>query len=364
MLRPAPETFQTKLDATAWLQEQGRDLDRGLWQPPVKKAAAKDLRAFAEAWLAGRDLKPKTVQQYRNLLDDMILPDLGDVPVDKLSVATVRNWHASMNTAAATKKAAAEAIAAKRAKPGAPVKAVRSGDTWVAHAYSLLRAIMNSAYRDDLIQANPCRIERAGSSKKIHRTKPATLQELEVIAEAVPPRYRAMILLAAWCAMRFGELTELRRKDIDVEAGVVFVQRGVVHVDGASIVGEPKTEAGIRRIHIPPHVLPAVLDHLDQHVEPDQEALLFPAKQGGHMVVGTLYKVYYPARAKAGRPDLRFHDLRHTGATLFAGTGATLADLMGRLGHTTPAAAMIYQHAAEERDKMLSARLSDLVRPT
>ena len=60
---------------------------------------------------------------------------------------------------------------------------------------------------------------------------------------------------------------------------------------------------------------------------------------------------------------MRFHDLRHTGATLFAGTGATLADLMGRLGHTTPGAAMVYQHAAEERDKMLSARLSDLVQP-
>ena len=81
------------------------------------------------------------------------------------------------------------------------------------------------------------------------------------------------------------------------------------------------------------------------------------------MAGGSLYKGYYPARTKAGRPDLRFHDLRPTGATLFAGTGATLADVMGRLGHTTPVA-MIYQHAAEERDKMLSARLSDLVQPS
>jgi len=363
VLRPATRTFQTKLDATAWLQEQGRDVDRGLWQTPVKKAAARDLRSFAEEWLAGRDLKPKSVQQYRRLLDDMILPELGDVPVDKLSVATVRNWHTSMKTTAAAKKTAAEAAAAKKATPGAPVKPVRSGATWVAHAYSLLRAIMNSAYRDDLISANPCRIERAGSSRKVHRTKPASLAELDVIVGAVPPRYRAMILLAGWCALRFGELTELRRKDIDLEAGVVFIQRAVVHVDGKAIVGDPKTEAGIRRVHIPPHVLPAVLAHLELHVGPEMEALLFPARQGGHMVVGSLYRVYYPARAKAGRPDLRFHDLRHTGATLFAATGATLADLMGRLGHTTPGAAMIYQHAAEERDKMLSARLSDLVRP-
>ena len=87
--------------------------------------------------------------------------------------------------------------------------------------------------------------------------------------------------------MRFGELTELRRKDIDVEAGVVFIQRAVVHVDGKAIVGDPKTEAGIRKVHIPPHVLPAVLEHLELHVGPEMEALLFPARQGGHMVVGS-----------------------------------------------------------------------------
>ena len=60
----------------------------------------------------------------------------------------------------------------------------------------------------------------------------------------------------------------------------------------------------------------------------------------------TLYKVFYPARHKAGRADLRFHDLRHTGATLAAATGATLAELMSRLGHSTPGAALRYQHAA------------------
>lgn len=70
----------------------------------------------------------------------------------------------------------------------------------------------------------------------------------------------------------------------------------------------------------------------------------------GHMAPATLYKVYYPARAAAGRTDLRWHDLRHTGAVLAAQTGATLAELVGRLGHSTPGAAMRYQHAAADRD--------------
>lgn len=75
------------------------------------------------------------------------------------------------------------------------------------------------------------------------------------------------------------------------------------------------------------------------------------------MRTATLAKVWYPARAAAGRPDLRFHDLRHTGAVLAAATGATLAELMARLGHSTPGAAMRYQHAAKGRDAEIAALL-------
>ena len=74
----------------------------------------------------------------------------------------------------------------------------------------------------------------------------------------------------------------------------------------------------------------------------------------------SLSKVFYPARDKAGRSDLRFHDLRHTGAVYAAIAGATTADLMARLGHTTPQAAMIYQHAAEGRDALIAEGLSRL----
>ncbi len=88
---------------------------------------------------------------------------------------------------------------------------------------------------------------------------------------------------------------------------------------------------------------------------------MFPASDGKtHLQPSTLYKVWYPAREKAGRPDLRWHDLRHTGAVLAAQTGATLAELMGRLGHTTPGAAMRSQHAAADRDAEIARRLSEL----
>jgi hypothetical protein len=88
--------------------------------------------------------------------------------------------------------------------------------------------------------------------------------------------------------------------------------------------------------------------------------MLFPADNGNHMQPSTLYRHFYRARDKANRPDLRWHDLRHSGAVLAAQTGATLAELMARLGHSTHQAAMRYQHAAQGRDQAIAAALSVL----
>jgi len=331
LLRPAQVTFDTKLDAGAWLAAQSRDVSRGLWQPAVKGARTPTLNVYAEAWLTGRELKPSTRAHYRTLLDAHVLPGLGGHPLDRIDPATVRGWHATLNPAKPTQR---------------------------AHAYGLLRAILTTAAADDLLTANPCRIRGAGSARKQHRTRVASLPELEALTAAMPERYRAMVLLAAWCGLRFGELAELRRGDVDLDDRRLHVDRAVTRVNGQMIVGDPKSEAGRRSVTVPPHLLPILEAHLDRHVGRGGDALLFPARQGGHMAPASLYRVFYPAREAAGRPDLRFHDLRHTGATLAAATGATLADLMGRLGHSTPAAAMRYQHAAADRDRAIAEALS------
>ena len=138
----------------------------------------------------------------------------------------------------------------------------------------------------------------------------------------------------------------------------------MVRTGNGRVVKDPKSEAGIRAVNIPPHLMPAVRDHLAGHVAASRDALVFPAASGAHMAPSALYAVYHPARKAAGRPDLRFHDLRHTGAVLAAATGATLAELMARLGHSTVSAAMRYQHAAADRDKVIAAALSELAAGT
>jgi integrase len=169
-----------------------------------------------------------------------------------------------------------------------------------------------------------------------------------------------MVTLASWCALRFGETIELRRGDIDLSAEVIRVRRAAVRVGGAFEVGDPKTDAGVRDVTIPPHIIPAVETHLAKHVGAKRDALLFPADSGGHLQPSTLARHWYKARAQAGRPDLRWHDLRHSGAVLAAATEASIAELMARLGHSTPTAAMRYQHAAQGRDREIAALLSKL----
>jgi integrase len=333
-----PMTFDSRQYAGAWLARVHGDIQAGRWADPgaPPPAAPVTLAAYAATWMAGRDLSGSTRVLYGSTLRKQILPALGEVPVTGITPAMVRDWHAKLRT--------------------------QTGPTQRARAYSLLRTILNTAVADEIIAACPCRVRGAGSARRARQIRPATLAELEVIAAAMPPRYRLMVLLAAWCALRFGELAELRRADIDVKNGVVRVRRGVVRTPDGRRVKGPKSEAGKRDVAIPPHLMPVVRDHLARHVAASRDALLFPASEntGLHMRPSSLYAVYHPARDKAGRPDLRFHDLRHTGAVLAAATGATLAELMARLGHSTVSAAMRYQHAAADRDQVIAAALSDL----
>jgi integrase len=118
----------------------------------------------------------------------------------------------------------------------------------------------------------------------------------------------------------------------------------------------------VRDLVIPPHLLPVVREHLLRHTAPGANGLLFPSKDDpqDHLPQSSLTWVYYPARNAAGRPDLRFHDLRHTGLTWFAQAGGTLAELMKFAGHSTPQAALRYQHAAQGRDQIFAQRFSDM----
>lgn len=342
----APTTFLAKADARGWLSLRQAEIISKAWTPPeaAPKVTRTTFAEYARNWIKQRDIKQRTREHYGVLLERHLLGQFGSLPLSSITVDDVRGWYATFAVDTPTLR---------------------------SHTYGLLRTILGTAASDGKISANPCLIRGAGTTKRVKKIRPATLPEIEKITTEMPEAYQAMILLAAWCALRFGELTELRRKDIvltstvdaegeTIHIGVIRVERAVVRVDGGCLVTTPKSDAGTRDVAIPPHLVPVIRAHLAAHVDGGVNALLFPAAHGGHLAPATLYRQFYKARAAADRPDLRFHDLRHSGAVLAAATGATLAELMARLGHSTPQAAMRYQHAAQGRDQAIAAALSKI----
>jgi integrase len=232
-----------------------------------------------------------------------------------------------------------------------------------AKAYRLLATIMKTAVTDDRIPRTPCRVEGAGVEDAAERPT-ATVAEVAVMADAMPARFRAIVLLATWCQLRKGELLALRRRDVDVMQGTVTVARNQQQLrNGTLIVKEPKTKAGRRRVAIPPHILNDIIDHLAAFTGPVGDALVFTGEKGGPVRPHVLQKHWSTARIAAGRPELHLHDLRHTGNTWAAWTGASTAELMARMGHATPAAALRYQHATADRDRVLADALADFAEP-
>lgn len=334
----APHTFETKLDAEGWLYQQHSAIDGVAWKPPEQVKAEKASRhttfdEYASTWLDIRDLKPSTRALYASLRATHITPSFGRLPVTAITTMTVKKWYAALDT----------------------------GPTAKANAYGLLRTILGEAVDDGMIPANPARIKGAGTKKRARELRVLTVPEFDKIVTAIPERYKALVLLGGWCAMRFGELAALRRCDLDLKHGVVHVRQAVTTVKGRTIVGEPKSDAGKRTVSIPPHIIATLRQHVAEHASFGREGLVFPSASGdGYLAISTLHRVWTPAKEKAGRPDVRIHDLRHFGAIMAARSGATIGELQQRLGHSTAQAAMIYQSSVSDRPIEIAAALSAL----
>lgn len=134
----------------------------------------------------------------------------------------------------------------------------------------------------------------------------------------------------------------------------------VVTTYGEHLTGDPKTAAGRRNVTIPPNVLARLAHHLDSYVGEAPDSMLFVSEDGSPIEPRRLDRLWGQARKAIDRPDLHLHDLRHSGLTWFAETGATVAELMHRGGHASSSAAMRYQHATEARDRALAEALAAL----
>ena len=126
-----------------------------------------------------------------------------------------------------------------------------------------------------------------------------------------------------------------------------------------SVHGLTKTAGSVRLVSLPGFVVDVLAEHMEQHTGQAPDALLFSTSDGNPIDSANLTRMFNRARKAVGRPELHWHDLRHTGATLAYRAGATVKDVQKRLGHSTTRAAMIYAHAADDSDRLIAERLNE-----
>jgi integrase len=331
----APTTFTARMDGEGWLRDERRMIERGEWVSPKKREAEIvaqhiTLAEYAATWIKERNVKPRTRIGYESLWDNHIAP-LGKVPLIHLTPESIRTWFAGLGS-----------------------DHVRRN----SHAYALLHAILATAVSDQLIPANPANLQRAMNPPTKRQPVVLDVDEVSALAEAFKPeRLRALVLVLAWTGLRWGEAIELERRDVAEGAKAIRVSRAVTHRDGCRR-DTPKSGKG-RSVIVPPHIRPALLEHLDKHVGKDPTAQLFPAARGCHLNDRVFRDYLTPALKAIGREDMRIHDLRHTAGTLTARVG-NLPETMARLGHSTPKASLIYQAVASGRAEEVAAALSKL----
>ncbi|MFK0288883.1 tyrosine-type recombinase/integrase [Streptomyces sp. NPDC090442] len=334
-LRAAPETFETKTDAEIWLSQTEADQTRGDWIDP--HAGEVNFLEYATKWIDERGLAATTDELYRRLLRLHLEPTLGSLAVNEIGPSRVRTWRAERLTA--------------------------TGATTVAKSYRLLKAIMETAVDDELIRRNPCRIKGAGKEEADERPI-ATVEQVFALADTIGLRWRLMVLLGAFASMRPEELAELRRKDVDLDEGTIWVKRAAPELTtGKRALGDPKSRAGTREIVLPTFVLTDLRQHLEWFAEPGPDGLVFVGERGAPFRRSTFGCKYRKARKKVGLPeDFRFYDLRGTGNTLAADTGAKLKDLMVRAGHSSARAQLIYQHSQKRHQRRIASAIDADVR--
>jgi integrase len=331
--------FRRSRDAEAFRRQVENEELHGTRLDPERGNVT--LAEYADTWLTqrrrldGRALAPRTIELYGDQLRRWLIPAFGTRPIGSIRTEQVRVWHAKL---------------ADTVSPGQAAK-----------AYRLLRAILNTAVEDDRIAINPCKVRGAG----VERAPERPFVDADIVlrpAATIEGRYSALVLLAGFGGLRLGELLGLRRRDITLDTSQLRVEVQTVELRGGKrLTTAPKTDAGRRTVHLPQAVTTALSHHLDTYCATEPDSLIFTGPLSEGLRRATFYKEWHRTITAANTPGLHLHDLRHAAGTLAAQQGATIRELMARLGHASPQAAQRYQHAAERRDAVIAQALDAVI---
>lgn len=344
----APITFERKRQAEQWLATVQASIATGTWQSEEEQKQEQKTRLEAEQaaqltftdwsarWLSSLESigrAEKTIQTYTYRVRQL-REVFGSTPIVLITPGDVQDWYnQSMK---------------------------ERGQGVTRPLYMTLSSCLGAAVKAGKLASSPCRVQGGQQHKPVSepQRQVATPGEVLACADAMPLSLRLTVLLAAWCALREGEIIGLRRADFTLTSSpAVRVERQIQYLAGrGAVVVPPKSETGRRTISIPASLVPVIQAHLDEWAAVEAGGLVFHREGDLSMPVhpNTLRGAWNRARASAGIPWFKFHDLRHTGLTVYAQQGATLAELLYRGGHSDVEVALRYQHATAERDRALT----------
>ncbi len=290
-----------------------------------------------------------TYDRYKQHVENHIKPHLGRVPLDKLSAFQVAQWYRDMTA--------------------------RGVSVWEQHkSGKCLRQALGHAIRFGLVVTNPAK--NVPTPRPVSKTiRPLTLPQAKLFLRAAEAdRLYAMYALALDSGMRQGELWALARTDLDLEAGEVSVTKSLVERSGRLEVREVKTKARRRRIRLMHSTIQTLRDHLRRMEEAGlADRPVFCDTEGGYLRKSNMHRRSFKPTLKRANamaaaeglaeqlPDIRFHDLRHTMATLLLLAGVNVKVVSERLGHAKIQITLdTYAHVLPTMQAEAVAKLEDL----
>ena len=359
-----PLGFETQ--AEKWLNDAETAIRMGTWKPPKveknsQRATVVTFKDYATRYVRerhkvnGEPIQETTRQKYEQYLRDDLLPILGNIPMASITPRDIQMWADSMKVG--------------KAGEGASIK---------RHVWELLSAIFRQACEQPLDEAGTTLLSTTPVLLRVDKPRSdkayadVSMDELNVLYEAMPGRFALVIYLVGVLSLRPGEAYALQRKDVELaeddSGGLLHVSKGAKGVirDGHKImtVGSTKTPGSVRDLPLPPFLIPYIKRHLDIYVEERPNAYLFTGERSHALVSDqSVRNAWYRARKAVPRLEkrkLRLYDLRHRALTEVAKHTNSLKAVMAQGGHTQVDTAMRYQHVTKsEQEKILAGMEAD-----
>ena len=354
---------RTRVEVAKKLTQLQRDHELGILGNPGRVTIAQ----FLDQWMAESAqprLRPKTYGSYQQVIRLHITPYLGHHPIQKLTPQHVQAWTNELSRSGWKRKRTQADDAAQR-----PEQRGVSPRT-IHYARAILRAALQQALRWGIVQRNVATLITPPRMVKREIRPLEPQQARDLIAAAQSHRLGVLVTTACALGLRQGEALGLKWADVDLNGGLLHVRHALQRIGGTWTLVEPKSARSRRAIALPRIVTAALKAHRTTQLEERLAAgqdwenydFVFCTKTGLPLDPSNAKRVFRMLLKAANVPIIRFHDLRHTAATLLIAQGVNPRDVAEILGHSSVSLTMnTYAHALDSRKHDAARRMDDIL---